>query len=159
MATKPAKLSQSEQTYIETIYNLIAKHGYARFSDIAAELKVKPPSVTSMLQKLDEEKYVTYSPYKGVILTSKGSLLAKTLENRHYALKEFLIMIGVSEKKAEKDACEIEHKIDPDTSEKLTKFIEFVKSAPKVPPFLQHFRQYCRTGERPPHCREKKDLT
>lgn len=111
-----------------------------------------------MLQKLDQEKYVSYSPYKGVVLTSKGRLLAKTLESRHYALKKFLMMIGVSEEKAERDACEIEHKIDPDTSEKLTKFIEFIQSAPKVPPFLQNFRHYCRTGEHPSRSQRKKEL-
>jgi len=146
-------LSESEEGYIETIYRLIREHGYARAADIADALNVKPPSVTSMIQKLDEQNFVTYIRYRGVVLTPKGTLLAETLERRHQTFKKFLIMIGVSEENAEKDACEIEHKINRETAEKLAKFVEFVQSAPCTPPFLEHFKQYCRTGKRPRQCR------
>ncbi len=149
------ELSEIEEGYVETIYNLIRKHGYARVADIASTLNVKPPSVTNMLQKLDEQKFVTYTRYRGVVLTSKGKSLAEILEKRHWALKGFLIMIGVSEASAEKDACEIEHKINRETVEKLAKFVEFVQSAPQTPPFLEHFKQYSRTGERPTRCKAK----
>jgi len=153
--TNTVKLSESEEGYIETIFNLIREHGYARVADIAAALNVKPPSVTSMLQKLDEQKFVTYTRYRGVVLTRKGKLLAETLKKRHQALKKFLIMIGVTEENADKDACEIEHIINRETAEKLAKFVEFVQSAPQTPPFLEHFKQYNRTGKRRKECRVK----
>lgn len=155
--SKTTKLSGSEEGYIETIHSLIREYGYARVADIAATLSVKPPSVTNMLQKLDEQKFVTYTRYRGVVLTSKGKFLAETLERRHQALKKFLIMIGVSEEAAEKDACEIEHKINRETVEKLAKFVEFVESAPQTPPFIEHFKQYNRTGKRPKKCRVKSN--
>lgn len=150
---KTAKLSESEESYVETIHSLVRQHGYARAVDIAAALNVKPPSVTSMLQRLDGHKFVTYTRYRGVVLTTKGKSLAETLERRHQTLKRFLIMIGVSEENAEKDACEIEHRINPVSLEKLAKFVEFVQSAPKTPPFLEHFKHYNRTGKRPTQCR------
>ena len=146
------KLSECEESYVETIYDLIQRHGYARVVDIAEALKVKPPSVTNMLQKLDDQKFVNYKKYRGVVLTSKGRLLAKTLERHHHALRSFLTIIGVSEEIADKDACEIEHKIDRETIEKLAKFVEFVQSAPETPHFLAHFKQYDKTGKRPKHC-------
>ena len=65
------------------------------------------------------------------------------------------LIIGVSEENADKDACEIEHKINRETAEKLTKFIEFIQSAPQTPLFLKHFRQYDRTGKRPQECKIK----
>ncbi|MCK4435812.1 metal-dependent transcriptional regulator [Candidatus Bathyarchaeota archaeon] len=148
-------LSASEESYIETIDNLIREQGYARVTEIAAALNVKPPSVTNMLQKLDEQKYVTYKRYRGVILTKKGKSLAKTLERRHNTLKRFFIMIGVSNENAEKDACKIEHEIDPETAKKLAKFVESVQSAPRTPPFLEHFTQYLETGEQPKECKPK----
>ncbi len=148
-------LSESEQSYVEAVYNLIKKHGYARVADIAKRLSVKPPSVTSMLQKLDDQKFVFYTKYRGVVLTPKGKLLAETLERRHQALKGFLVMIGVSKEKADKDACEIEHRIDPETVDKLTKFVEFAQSAPQIPPFFKHFKYYDKTGKRPTHCKAK----
>lgn len=154
---KATNLSESEESYVETIYSLIKEHGYARVADIADALNVKPPSVTNMLQKLDEQKFVNYTRYRGVVLTRKGKLLAKTLERRHRALKKFLVIIGVSEESAEKEACEIEHIINRETIEKLAKFVEFVKSAPQTPPFLEHFKQFEKTGKRPKHCKLKKE--
>lgn len=153
----PAKLSGREEGYIETIYNLIQTHGYARVADISETLDVKPPSVTNMLQKLDKQKFVNYTKYRGVILTSKGKSVAKALERRHKALKRFLIMIGVSEGTADKDACEIEHSINPETVKKLATFVEFVQSAPRTPPFFENFKQYYETGERPHQCRSKTE--
>jgi DtxR family Mn-dependent transcriptional regulator len=152
---KSTGLSEVEEGYVETIHSLIREHGYARVADIAEALDVKPPSVTNMLQKLDDHKVVTYKRYRGVVLTRKGQRLAVTLEKRHHALKNFLVMIGVSEEKAEQDACEIEHKMTRETVEKLTKFVEFVHSAPHAPPFLKHFQHYEKTGERPGQCRQK----
>lgn len=151
------ELSKSEESYVETIHSLIKEHGYARVADIAETLEVKPPSVTSMLQKLDEQKFVDYTRYRGVVLTDKGQLLAETLERRHNAVKQFLMMIGVAEESAEKDACEIEHQINPDTVEKLAKFVEFVRTAPQTPPFLKNFQQFEKTGKRPKHCRARKE--
>jgi len=153
--TNTLKLSESEEGYVETVYSLIEEHGYARVSDIAAALNVKPPSVTNMLQKLDEQKFVNYTRYRGVVLTPKGKMLAETLEKRHQALKKFLIMIGVNEENADRDACEIEHIINRETAEKLVKFVEFVQSAPQSPLFLEHFKHYDRTGKRPRECRVK----
>ncbi|MFP3985667.1 MAG: transcriptional regulator MntR [Candidatus Bathyarchaeia archaeon] len=146
---KAAKLSESEESYVETIYNLIRQHGYARVADIAETLKVKPPSVTNMLQKLDEQKYVDYTRYRGVVLTAKGNMLAENLEKRHQALKKFLNMLGINEETAEKEACEIEHKINRETVEKLAKFVEFVESTPQTPILFKRFKHYDKTGKRP----------
>ncbi len=155
-AHKTVKLSESEEGYVETIHSLIEERGYARVSDIAAALGVKPPSVTSMVRRLDEQKFVDYTRYRGVVLTRKGRQLAEALGKRHRALKAFLVMIGVSEENAERDACEIEHKMNRETVEKLAKFVEFVHSAPKPPMFLKHFRSFEETGRRPDYCKSNK---
>jgi len=143
--TESARLSESEEGYVETIYSLIREHGYARVADIAAALAVKPPSVTNMLQKLDQQKFVAYRRYRGVVLTLKGRLLAEALERRHRALKEFLLMIGVSEEQAERDACVVEHKMNRETVDKIAKFVEFARSGHQVPPYFDYFNHYERT--------------
>lgn len=145
--------SESEERYVEAINNIARERGYARVADLATTLDVKPPSVTSMLQKLDEQRFVNYTKYRGVLLTSKGKSLAGILARRHQTLKRFLTMMGISGKNAEKDACKIKHKIDGETIERFDEFVEFVESAPQTPPFLKHFEHYCRTGKRPKHCR------
>ena len=62
----------SMEDYIEQIYLLIEEKGYARVSDIAENLNVHPSSVTKMVQKLDQEEYLIYEKYRGLILTEKG---------------------------------------------------------------------------------------
>ncbi len=146
-------LSGSEERYVEVIHSLIKEHGYARPADIATTLNVKPPSVTSMLQRLDGEKFAKYTRYRGVILTKKGQLLAEALEKRHQTLRSFLELIGVSEGNAEKDACEIEHKINLETVQKLAKFVDFIQSAPETPTFLRHFEYFSKVGKRPIDCK------
>jgi Mn-dependent DtxR family transcriptional regulator len=63
-------------------------------------------------------------------------------------------MIGVSERHANEDACEIEHKINYETMTKLAKFVEFVQSASGTPLFLKHFQFYLKTGKKPDECKE-----
>jgi DtxR family Mn-dependent transcriptional regulator len=147
------ELSRSEEGYIETIHALISEHGFARVADIAIALDIKPPSVTSMLKRLDGRNFVKYTRYRGVVLTTKGTAIARRLNKRHRALKDFLILLGVPEESAEADACEMEHKINPETIKKISKFVEFVQTAPNPPPFLLHFKRFEQTGKRPDHCK------
>jgi DtxR family Mn-dependent transcriptional regulator len=128
-------------------------HGFAAVTDIADQINVKPPSVTSMLQKLDSLGFVKYTRYRSVTLTQKGKALAGFLEKRHKSLKAFLKLIGVDEEIAEKDSCAIEHIVHPLTMEKLTKFVEFVENAPKTPQWLTHFKQYEKAGKYPESCK------
>jgi len=146
--------SETVENYLETIYLISKRKGYARVSDISTALKVKAPTVTEMVQKLADRGLVMYERYKRDIrLTSKGEEKAKRVIERHRILKEFLQVLGVSEKVAEEDACRIEHHIHPETLERLSKFIEFVQKAPKSPKWLDHFRYFCEKGEHPP-CEE-----
>lgn len=146
------EISKTEETYLERIYDLIKEKGYANVVDIATVLNVKPPSVTSMLQKLDERNLVNYERYRGVTLTKKGEALGRSLENRHQTIRQFLEVLGVDKAIAEMDACEIEHTVHPETMEKLTKFLKFVQESPKSPKWLRHFRHYEKTGKH--QCRE-----
>ena len=62
-------VSEQMQEYLETIYRLEEEGSVARTGEIAKHLKVMPPSVTDMVQKLEKAGYVTYEPYRGVQLT------------------------------------------------------------------------------------------
>lgn len=97
------------EDYIEQIFILIDKKGYARVSDIAEQLEVHPSSVTKMVQKLDKDKYLNYEKYRGFILTEKGKRIGKKLVFRHELLERFLEVIGVDEDKIYDDVEGIEH--------------------------------------------------
>jgi len=140
------------ERYIEAIYALQNEGGSASITDIAKVQKVKAPSVTYIVRRLRDLGLVNYKRYGSVTLTSKGLKLAEELERTHGALKWFFMLIGVDEKIADSDACELEHFVAPLTVEKLTEFAEWVKGAPKDPTWIQHFREYQRTGKRIAEC-------
>ncbi len=117
-------MKESRETYIERMYDLKKKRGYIRAVDLAKILKVKPSSVTEMLQKLSKEGLVIYEKYRNIDLTPKGMQLARRLEERHNAIKKLLMYVGVDESIADEDACRIEHVISRSTAERI---IEFAK--------------------------------
>jgi Mn-dependent DtxR family transcriptional regulator len=118
------------EDYLEVVYELIQSKGYARSSDIAERLKVKAPSVTSMLQKLHEMRLITYERYRGLTLTENGEKMARSIQQKHLAITKFLQVLGVSEKIARLDAEGIEHHLHRATIERIRRFVEFTNERP-----------------------------
>jgi Mn-dependent DtxR family transcriptional regulator len=107
---------------------LITQKGYATTIDISDYLNVSSPSVTKMLQRLNESGHVNYERYRGISLTESGVAVAKNMHDRHGILADFLKMIGVDEDTANRDAEGIEHHLHPETLKKLEEFIRLVKA-------------------------------
>jgi len=135
------------EEYLETIYTLEKKSGIAQTGKIAAELDVKPPTVTEMLQKLSKDGLVKYKAYLGANLTPKGKRMASELMVRHKVIADLLEIIGVNRNVAELDACRIEHHVSHETLERLEMFVGFVQCAPGNPRWMEHFEQYCKSGK------------
>jgi Mn-dependent DtxR family transcriptional regulator len=119
------------EDYLEVIYELIEQKGYATTVDISKYLNVSSPSVTKMVQRLDECGHLNYEKYRGISLTQQGVLVAKSIRERHGLLADFFKMIGVDEDSANKDAEGIEHHLHPETLKKLEEFIKIVKKNAK----------------------------
>ena len=64
--------TSTAEDYLERIYSLIQEKGYARVSDIAEALQVRPSTVTRMVQKLDEQNLLEYERYRGLIPYPRG---------------------------------------------------------------------------------------
>ena len=111
------------EDYLEVIYELTKQKGYATQADISELLNVSSPSVTKMLQRLDENRYLKYEKYRGINLTQEGTDVAENIHERHTILSEFFKMIGVDENTANIDAEGIEHHIHSQTLKKLREFI------------------------------------
>ena len=115
------------EDYLEVIYELVQRKGYATTVDISSYLNVSSPSVTKMMQKLDETGYLKYEKYRGIRLTNEGIRIARNIRNRHGLLAEFFKIIGVDEETANNDAEGIEHHLHPETMKKLEEFINELK--------------------------------
>jgi len=122
--------TDSMEDYLERIYELIQQKGYARVVDIAEVLGVQQPSVTKMIQKLDEQGYVNYERYRGLILTPKGEELARGVRRRHETIVAFLGLLGVSEKTIQKDVEGIEHHLSKETVDRLARLANKLAAHP-----------------------------
>ena len=71
------------EDYLEVIYELIQKKGYATAVDISKSLNVSSPSVTKMLRRLDNSRYLRYEKYRGICLTQEGIDVAKNIHEKH----------------------------------------------------------------------------
>ena len=120
------------EDYLEVIYELVQQKGYATTIDISRCLNVSSPSVTKMMQRLDESRYLDYEKYRGIRLTQHGTDVAQNIHKRHSLLAEFLKMIGVDEDTANRDAEGIEHHLHPETLKKLEEFVKNVKKNPRI---------------------------
>ena len=138
----------TKEEYIETIFALQKGTERVQTGQIAQRMDVKPPSVTEMLGKLQEEGLVKYEPYLGAELTAKGEKLARELVETHRVISDFLEILGIEKTMAEQDACVIEHHMSKESAQRLKQFVEFIQSAPKDPLWIERFKAYCETGER-----------
>lgn len=75
-------------------------------------------------------------------MARKGEELAKKVYKRHKILTDFLVILEVNEEVAEKDACEMEHALHPETLKRLTRFVEFVKQTPRNIRWLENFKKF-----------------
>jgi len=122
---------ESIEEYLEAIYSYNEKGEPAKNSDLAKRLKVAPPSVTQMVQKLAEEGLVEYTPYKGAILTGRGTAQAQKVVRKHRLLERFLHdVLGISLHKVHDEACRMEHGLSDEAAAALCK----VMDAPEVCP-------------------------
>jgi DtxR family Mn-dependent transcriptional regulator len=139
---------KTTEEYVEIIFVLQNRNGSAKTGEISSEMVIRPSSVTEMLQKLQEEGFILYEPYKGAQLTDAGKKLAQELMKKHKIIADFLEIIGVQRDLAEADACQIEHHVTRKTLQRLGKFVEFINDAPHEPKWIEHFNYYVQTGKR-----------
>lgn len=84
--------SQVEENYLKAIFKLSAEQdGNISTSSIAEMLDINAASVTDMIKKLASKKLITYRPYQGVKLTTKGRSVAVEIVRKHRIWEVFLV--------------------------------------------------------------------
>ena len=124
--------SSRMEDYLEIIGELVELKGYATTLDISRYMNVSAPSVTKMLQRLDEGGFLEYEKNHGINLTKKGIQVAEGIRQNHGILLEFFEILGVGYDTANQDTEGIEHHLNPKTIKQLRKFITFLKANPKI---------------------------
>ena len=115
-------LHESAEDYLETILVLFERNGQVRSIDIVNEMNFSKPSISIAMKKLRENGYIRMDVNGLITLTDEGRLIAERIYSRHKLLTKVLEAIGIDEKKAEDEACKIEHDIDGETYERIRDF-------------------------------------
>jgi len=116
------KQKKSVEDYLKVIYTL-SKRKAVHGADIAGEIGVSRPTVSVALKALAEEGYVFADDTHEIHLTEKGKRIAEDTYERHSTFCRLLTGLGVDEKTAAADACELEHAVSSESYEVLKTFL------------------------------------
>lgn len=116
---------------MEAIYRRQTEVGErAKVKDLAKDLGVKDPSVVEMLMKLKEKGLVTYDR-SGAILTGRGRDQAVRIVRRHKLAERLLSDVFVHDLPGvHEHACEFEHVLDDELTEKIDAMLEKPATCP-----------------------------
>jgi len=109
------KIQESAENYLETILVLGQEKPYVRSIDIANELGFSKPSVSVAMKNLRTNGYILVDENGHITLTESGRTIAETIYERHTALSDWLMKLGVDRETASADACRIEHVISAES--------------------------------------------
>ena len=102
-------IQESAEMYLETIHILSLKGNPVRSIDIVNELEYSKPSVSVAMKNLRAKGYIEIDDAGYITMTGKGRKIAETMYERHIAISDWLIFLGVDKKTAVYDACKMEH--------------------------------------------------
>ena len=117
-------IQESGEMYLETIHLLLKKNGHVRSIDISEHMGYSKPSVSRAMGLLKTGGYILMEKDGSITLTAEGLTLAEKIYQRHTALTQLLVALGVDEKTAAEDACKLEHAISDESMTAICKFIE-----------------------------------
>ena len=103
------KVHESAENYLETILALSRKGDRVRSIDIVNELEYSKPSVSVAMKNLRTKGYIVMDDDGYITLTGKGRKIADSMYERHVAISDWLVFLGVDKKTAVQDACKMEH--------------------------------------------------
>ncbi len=124
------RLKNTEE-YLEILYKLTRNGERVSTSAIAESMNFTPVSVTRMLQKLDGERYINYSPNKGASLTDKGLAMGKRITRKYGWFERFLYdILKIKKNSVQKQACEMEYSLSDGTEKALCQLLEHPDRCP-----------------------------
>lgn len=121
------KVTASMERYLEGIYILQEKNGFARTSELAKMFGVVCGTITNTVNKLKREGLVNHQPHQGITLTEKGNRIAFRAAKRHRLLTRlFTELLDVQPTLANRVAFSIEYYIPDNMIKKIEKILKTV---------------------------------
>lgn len=120
-------MNRAEEDYIKTIYELTIekKQPLIKTNELSDRFGYTDQSVNEMVKRLEAKHLVTFIPYKGLSLTSKGKQIAIRMIRSHRIWEVFLTeKLGFSWETVHEDAEMLEHATSERLVEKLYEYLD-----------------------------------
>lgn len=118
------KYRESEEMYLETIYNLKKKLSLVRSIDVATELNYSRPSVSRAVNLLQANGYILIAKNGEINFTDAGLKKAEEILERHEVITKVFEKLGANESVAEENACRVEHVISSELMQVLKNYLQ-----------------------------------
>jgi DtxR family transcriptional regulator, Mn-dependent transcriptional regulator len=130
-ATRSRTGKDQLQEYLKNIFRLQQVSSPVSTSALAEAMEVAPSTVTDMLKKLAQKKFINYKPYHGITLTSEGEKVAIKSIRRHRITERFLTdMLGFEWHEAHEEALNFEGNISDEVERRLYVALHQPKDCP-----------------------------
>lgn len=119
-------MNRAEEDYIKTIFELTIekKQPLLKTNELSERFGFSDQSVNEMIKKLEKKHLVSFIPYKGISLTSKGRQVAIRMVRAHRIWEVFLTeKLGMSWESVHVDAEMLEHATTTEVLEKLYHYL------------------------------------
>ena len=131
MEAEETTVSSEAEEYLEAIYRLEKKIGFAKTTELARKLKVVPGSVTNTIEGLERRSLVIREPYRGMKLTEKGRKIALDVLRKHRLAERLLTdILHIDWSEVHDAACRLEHAIAPNIIKPLEKALGHPRTCP-----------------------------
>lgn len=110
------EISPRKVAYLKYIYE---RGDRVKTNEMAVRFEVDPSTITKTLGELTGMGLLSYEPYRGVQLTSKGKLYAEFLVKRHRILSLMLTHYGLPQELACEEAKRFESFVSKDAIERM----------------------------------------
>lgn len=126
-------VTSTEENYLKAIYSLTFGREKNKLgtNELANHMTIAPATVSNMLKKLKEKKYINYQKYKGISLEKDGLSIATSIIRKHRLWETFLV-----EKMefAWDEIHEVAEQLEHIKSEKLINQLDKLLGFPKLDP-------------------------
>ena len=124
MGSKTLSGHESTENYLETILALSLNGNRVRSIDVVNELEYSKPSVSVAMKNLRSKGHIVMDEDGYITLTENGRKIAESIYERHVAISDWLIFLGVDKKTAVNDACKMEHAMSEESFLAIKRHIE-----------------------------------
>lgn len=125
-----AVVTESMEDYLECIFDLESRKGYACVSDVAEALRLNRASTSIMVKRLGKLGFLRYEPYRGFALTPVGCRVAEKIRKRHAMLSELFQQMGLDPREYLSDIEGLEHHLSDRAFRRFAELADHLRMHP-----------------------------